>query len=127
MEAELITNFHGISATLIDHYPDLAEEASMSPAKLLDMGYWYDELIHKRDVPVVPCSVQRDGDVMKVFCHTTRGLEYIGYTKEIFSLPARTSLIIDGGQYIKVVDKNGRNRKEEITLPYRYILSVKPY
>lgn len=127
METELITNFHGLSATLIDNYPDLAEEAHMRPGELLDMGYDYDELINRREIPVVSCSVKRDGDVMKVYCHTTRGLEYIGYTKEIFSLPARTSLIIEGGQYIKIVEKNGRNRKEEITLPYRYILSVKPY
>ena len=127
MYIKLKTFFKGLSATVIDNYPELAEEAHMRPGELLDMGYDYDQLIHRREIPVVSCSVKREGNVMKVYCHTSKGLEYIGYTEELFSLPAKTELIIDGGQYIKIVEKNGRNRKEDVKLPYEYILSVKPY
>lgn len=111
---------------LHDNYPEMAEEARMSPKQLLEEGYEYDELIHRKEVPIVDCMAQRDGNVMKVFCKTSHGIEYIGYTEELFDLPARTKLIIDGGQYIKIVEGEYRDKKVQVNTPYEYILSVKP-
>lgn len=126
MEIKLNSDFRGLSATLIDNYGELTPEAHMSANALLVEGYDYGQLIHRREVPVVKCDVKHEDGVMKVYCRTTRGYEYIGYTREMFTLPARTSLIIKGGQFIKVVRESEKNKKVQVTLPYEYWLSVRP-
>ena len=127
MEFNIITRKHWCKS-LAENYPDLTEEAFMPPRKLLEMGYDYEELIDRRDIPYLRCLLQSEGDHYIVLTKYKDGYEKLGTIpkdKDIqycIELGCMYRVRVDGGQKIKVVEGNYRDKKVEVYVPYTFVL-----
>ena len=111
---------------LAECYPDLSEEAAMRPAELLEMGYEYGELIPRREKVYLQCKVKKDGDVYKVFTCSKCGEEFLGVVDRLSHDPFNYRVRVDGGQFIRIVEGNYRDKKEEVFIPYSFVLEERP-
>lgn len=119
MEFQIITDKKRFKC-FTENYPSLTEEATMSPSRLLAEGYWYNDLIDKRETPVIPCVVEMN----KVYAKYSGGREYIGRVNGISTISQGCRVRIDGGQKIKVVKGETRDKKVEVSIPYEFVLVV---
>ena len=124
-EYDIISRKHWCKA-LADNFPWLTEEARMSPSELLEY-YDYNELIHRREIPILDCTVELEGKHFAVFTLCKGEKEWIGnipYSVQLDELlkTRRPRVRVNGGQMVKVVYGEKRDRKVEEFVPYTFSL-----
>ena len=119
-EFHIITDKHWCKA-LAENYPDFTMEADMTVKELMEMGYWYDDLIPRRETPMLTARVIGDGNRQNVYVSAKDGWEYLGYVTD--AMPDVYSQVrVDGGQMIRIKHGEHRDRKIEESVPYTFVL-----
>lgn len=114
--------------SLAERYPDLTEENDMPASELYH--YFGDNLINRREIPYLPCELEEDDGIVKVYSRYGHKREYIGQLKRAwnkddpFVIMASKRLRVEGGQKIKVTETKGGYKKEIVYLPYVYVLEM---
>lgn len=113
-----------------ERYPALTEEADMPIRELLQY-YNYNQVINRREIPYLPCELEPGTDnSIKVYSRYSKGREYIGTVKKVWSdsdpfvICATKRIRVDGGQKIKVVEGERRDKIVRCDTGYTFILEM---
>lgn len=127
MEYKIVTDKYWLAA-MAENYPDLTEEASMSVPKLRDL-YGYDELIPRREpFPLFTAKLEDIGNGWSnVYVMYSDGWEYLGKVNYVGKpdFYTRYKVRTYGGQHLRVIEGERRDKKEEVSIGYYFTLVIK--